>query len=140
MQTTVSSSARNTALTRCPPGLQSLVRKLIAQSRTDAPEPSKSLPFPTQEEVIIDAEVDGIRCLLLRPHSSSAQQITLSPREQEIARMIAKGFPNKAIADVLEISPWTVSTHLRRMFAKLGVSSRAAMVARLAQDPTPHGS
>jgi len=32
---------------------------------------------------------------------------------------------------VLEISTWTVATHLRRIFAKVGVSSRAAMIARL---------
>jgi DNA-binding CsgD family transcriptional regulator len=35
------------------------------------------------------------------------------------------------IASVLEISVWTVSTHLRRIYAKLGVSSRAAMVATM---------
>ena len=45
--------------------------------------------------------------------------------------MIAKGYPNKTIAAVLEISPWTVGTHLRRIFAKLNVPSRAAMVARV---------
>jgi DNA-binding CsgD family transcriptional regulator len=54
----------------------------------------------------------------------------LSPREQEIVRMVAKGHPNKVIADVLNISPWTVCTHLRRIFAKMGVASRAAMVAK----------
>ena len=43
--------------------------------------------------------------------------------------MVAKGHTNQAIADVLGISAWTVSTHLRRVFAKLGVNSRAAMVA-----------
>jgi DNA-binding CsgD family transcriptional regulator len=55
----------------------------------------------------------------------------LSPREQEIVRMVAKGHPNKVIADVLSISAWTVCTHVRRIFAKLGVGSRAAMIARL---------
>ena len=45
--------------------------------------------------------------------------------------MVAKGYPNKTIAAVLDISPWTVCTHLRRTFAKFGVGSRAAMVARL---------
>lgn len=58
----------------------------------------------------------------------------LSPREQEIARMVAKGYPNKTIAHVLDISTWTVGTHLRRIFAKLSVGSRAAMVARLLED------
>ena len=35
------------------------------------------------------------------------------------------------IADVLAISSWTLCTHLRRIFVKPGVGSRAAMVARL---------
>ena len=62
---------------------------------------------------------------------SNRSRIQLSPREQEIVRMVAKGHPNKIIADVLNISSWTVCTHLRRIFAKLGVGSRAAMVAQL---------
>ncbi len=82
--------------------------------------------------VILDADVEGIRCLLIRrPVSSVGATVRLSPREREIARMVAKGYPNKAIAAVLEISSWTVGTHLRHIFAKLGVSTRAAMVAKL---------
>ena len=46
--------------------------------------------------------------------------------------MIAKGYTNKTIAAVLDISSWTVDTHVRRIFGKLGVRSRGAMVARLA--------
>jgi len=60
-----------------------------------------------------------------------APEVALSPREREIARMVACGYPNKTIAGVLEISSWTVSTHLRRIFAKLAVTSRAAMAAQL---------
>ena len=56
-------------------------------------------------------------------------EVHLSPREQEIVRLVAKGYPNKTIAGVLDISPWTVSTNLRRIFAKLAVNSRAEMVA-----------
>jgi hypothetical protein len=37
------------------------------------------------------------------------------------------------IASVLDISCWTVGTYLRRMFAKVGVCSRAALVASLAE-------
>jgi DNA-binding CsgD family transcriptional regulator len=82
------------------------------------------------EEILLDVELDGARYLLIRlPKSEERAQ--LSPREQEIVRMVAGGHPNKAIASVLNISSWTVCTYLRRIFAKLGVNSRAAMVARM---------
>jgi DNA-binding CsgD family transcriptional regulator len=83
------------------------------------------------EEVLIDTELKGSRYLLMRIPQPAGSRVQLSPREQEIVRMVAKGHPNKIIADVLNISSWTVSTHMRRIFAKLGVGSRAAMVARL---------
>jgi DNA-binding CsgD family transcriptional regulator len=54
----------------------------------------------------------------------------LTPRELQIVALVAEGKVNKQIADVLRISEWTVSTHLRRIFVKLGVDTRAAMVSR----------
>jgi DNA-binding NarL/FixJ family response regulator len=111
---------------------QGLVRKLVEQAVDDKTAtrtaPNGRLPG---EVVLFDRNVDGVRCLLLRQVSPEEPSVTFSPRECEIARMIAKGLPNKTIAGVLEISTWTVCTHLRRIFAKLGVSSRAAMVARM---------
>ena len=68
--------------------------------------------------------------LALRRENPSPTSL-LSPREQEIARMVASGYPNKTIASVLEISSWTVASHLRRIFLKLNVSPRAPMAARL---------
>jgi DNA-binding CsgD family transcriptional regulator len=56
----------------------------------------------------------------------------LTERELEVATLVALGRPNKQIADKLHISEWTVSTHLRRIFAKLSVHSRAAMIYRCA--------
>jgi DNA-binding CsgD family transcriptional regulator len=83
--------------------------------------------------VLLDVDVDGTRYQLTRRPVAVDAVAELSPREQEIVRMVAMGHPNKTIASVLEISSWTVNTHLRRVFAKLGVTSRAAMVARLAE-------
>ena len=57
----------------------------------------------------------------------------LSPREREIARLVAAGHGNKTIARILDISAWTVAAHLRRVFAKLEVASRAEMVARVVE-------
>jgi DNA-binding CsgD family transcriptional regulator len=54
----------------------------------------------------------------------------LTPRELQIVVLVANGYVNKQVADALRISEWTVSTHLRRIFAKLGVDTRAAMVSR----------
>src|SRR4051794_15596284 len=82
------------------------------------------------EEIVLDLDLDDARYLLVRMPLADTR-IQLSPREQEIARMVARGHSNKMIADVLCISSWTVCTHLRRIFAKAGVGSRAAMVARL---------
>jgi len=88
-------------------------------------------PEDHAEEVILDVDLNGARYLLVRLPKASKPGVQLSPREREIVRMVALGHPNKVIADVLGISTWTVCTHLRRIFAKLGVGSRAGMVARL---------
>jgi DNA-binding CsgD family transcriptional regulator len=85
------------------------------------------------EQVLMDADLDGRRYILIRMPAIDRKQASLSPRELEIVRLVAEGHPNKVIAAVLEISSWTVCTHVRRVFAKLGVTSRAAMVARVAE-------
>jgi DNA-binding CsgD family transcriptional regulator len=79
--------------------------------------------------VLIDIVVGGTRCVLLVQEPSLL--VRLSPREQEVARMVAAGRTNQAIACALDISVWTVSTHLRRIFAKLAVSTRTEMVSRI---------
>ena len=120
--------------------LAGLIRRLAGQVDTDqAGDPSSAVGHG-RERVILDLEVDNLRCVLIQRQAPSLLMppaVTLSPREQEIARMVAKGYPNKTIAAVLDISAWTVSSHLRRIFAKLGVVSRAAMVARLLEESGP---
>lgn len=117
--------------TRSP---QDLIRLLLAQL-CEQEMPSSFLegedPVRPPEEVILDVDVDGARYLVLRLPQANRVRSVLSPREHEIVRMVSRGHPNKVIADVLGISSWTVCTHMRRIFAKLGVTSRAAMVARL---------
>ncbi|ALE05673.1 hypothetical protein AL755_09585 [Arthrobacter sp. ERGS1:01] len=51
----------------------------------------------------------------------------LTPQETAVANLAATGLSNKEIAESLFLSPRTVSTHLSRAFAKLGISSRAGM-------------
>jgi DNA-binding CsgD family transcriptional regulator len=79
-------------------------------------------------------EINGRMYTVLELNTApeTRQQLTdiLTERELAIATLVALGQPSKQIADQLAISEWTVSTHLRRIFAKLGVHSRAAMVYR----------
>jgi len=82
------------------------------------------------DPVLFDVAIGDVRLLALRQEQPSAISL-LSPRELEIARMVAQGYANKTIASVLEISSWTVASHLRRIFIKLQVSSRAAMATCL---------
>jgi DNA-binding NarL/FixJ family response regulator len=60
--------------------------------------------------------------------SPSAADGTLSPRELEVLRLVADGLTDGQIAEKLYISPCTVGNHLRSIYKKLGVPSRAAAV------------
>jgi DNA-binding NarL/FixJ family response regulator len=57
---------------------------------------------------------------------------TLTARECDILGLIAQGFSNKSVARMLKISPETVKSHVKRIFLKLGVCTRAAAVSRAA--------
>ncbi len=117
------------------PLVQRLLEQILMQAQQSSTQVSSSPNDPSaQDDVVLDVRVDGVRYTLTRyPTEPFPQPSNLSPRETEIVRLVAKGFPNKTIAAVLDISPWTVATHLRRIFAKLGVSSRAEMVVRALQ-------
>lgn len=52
----------------------------------------------------------------------------LTAREREVLRYVARGYTNKELATVLEISVKTVETHKANAMAKLGLGSRAALV------------
>jgi DNA-binding NarL/FixJ family response regulator len=57
----------------------------------------------------------------------------LTAREHEVLELLAKGRRQKEIATALSISPKTVGTHIQNLFSKVGVHSRAELVARAYQ-------
>jgi len=64
------------------------------------------------------------------PAAANASSEALSPREQEVLDLLARGYLYKEIAERLNISVPTVNTYVRRIYEKLHVRSRAQAVAK----------
>jgi DNA-binding CsgD family transcriptional regulator len=60
----------------------------------------------------------------------SRDELGLTPRERQILAWVARGKTNTEVAQILWIAPTTVRRHLEHVYAKLGVHTRTAAVAR----------
>jgi transcriptional regulator EpsA len=71
-----------------------------------------------------DAEATG------QQQAAPAGSVKLSPREHQILERLCRGETNSRIAAALDISPFTVSNHVQRIFRKIGVNNRTQAAAR----------
>lgn len=62
----------------------------------------------------------------------------LTGRENDIVRLLLKGYTNKEIGDSLFISHHTVNEHLKRVFRKLNVNSRGKLINKMVADINLH--
>ncbi len=126
------------ALTRLPPDCRALVMlpvpgyriKAAALRRRDG---LSSVPLDIGVPALRSAlhelcEENGNRALAVE-ELCVGRGGTLSLREQEVLRELAHGLGNQAIADRLFLSQATVKSHLRKVYRKLGVRTRAEAVA-----------
>jgi DNA-binding NarL/FixJ family response regulator len=67
-----------------------------------------------------------------RPDATPTDELT--PQERQVAQLVSEGLANKEIAARLFLSPRTIEYHLRKVFQKLGITSRAELI----RDPA-HG-
>jgi non-specific serine/threonine protein kinase len=106
--------------------------------RSGAYREGRTLPFAEVAAMALSMLDEVAQAL---PDQQSALASTRSPehpfqhpssftsREQEVLRMVAEGLSSKAIARQLFLAPSTVNYHLRSVFNKLGVDTRAQAVA-----------
>lgn len=62
------------------------------------------------------------------PASPATPQVSLSEREHEILGLVAQGFSNREIADLVNLSRLTIEGHTKNIYRKLAVGSRTAAV------------
>lgn len=67
---------------------------------------------------------------LFRQHVRPRADYGLTPREREVLRLLVEDHTQKEIAETLFISPHTVDTHLRNIYAKLEVHSRSGAIVK----------
>jgi len=79
----------------------------------------------------------GAHLVVSSKRPSASESSPLTGREHEIVMLVAEGLTNAQIAERLWISPGTVRSHLENVFAKLGVHTRTAAVARIRDRGTP---
>ena len=65
-----------------------------------------------------------------QPIKDEPSELKLSPREEAVLSLLAKGYRSKEVADELGIGLGTVNTYVRNIYEKLHVRSRAEAVAR----------
>jgi two-component system nitrate/nitrite response regulator NarL len=80
-------------------------------------------------ELVVSPSLPGVLVEYMHRRADSAKP-RLGAREREVMRLTAEGLSAPEIAETLGIGATTVKTHLQRIYRKLDVTDRAAMVAK----------
>src|SRR5258708_21858710 len=113
----------------------------LLTDRTPAPDELASLHHRTGgspllvRELVLGADVPAGGALLRLDLGEGAVR-ALSPRQWEVARLVADGLGNEAIAERLTISRRTVETHVDHVRRRLGLDTRAAIVSWVVRQRT----
>src|ERR687886_2395076 len=96
---------------------------------TDRTEICDAIVAAVDGDIVVSRTLPGVLVEYLHARNDSSKP-RLGDREQEVMRLTAEGLSAPEIAATLGIGATTVKTHLQRVYRKLGVTDRAAMVAR----------
>lgn len=107
-------------------GLHVLLKRAYRRAEAARAPGSEMLPF--LGSLLLAWNVRKRADLSYYPSSRLGE--ALSKRERDIVAMIGEGLSNKLIARALQISPETVKSHVKRIFAKLSVTTRSEAVCR----------
>jgi len=75
----------------------------------------------------------GVRRRIVGQEPPTSSWAAMTPAELAVARLVAEGLTNREVADRLYVSPHTVNSHLRHIFAKVDISSRVELARLVAE-------
>ena len=93
-----------------------LERALLAVTRSESPVPRKMIP-------------GALRLVAESTPLSSSAGVSLTPREMEVLRGVAKGHTTKRLAKDIGLAPPSIETHLHNIFGKLKATNRGEAVS-----------
>ena len=79
---------------------------------------------------------DRTRAELARIGGRAPSSLALTPTEERVAALVARGSTNREVADALFVSVHTVEAHLKRIYRKLGIRSRTELASKFPPDAT----
>jgi DNA-binding CsgD family transcriptional regulator len=89
---------------------------------------TRSLDLSETESLALQAVCERAHLRMFDFNVGARQRVALSAREREVLEWVSVGKSNEVIASILNISPHTVDTHLRRIFRKLESFNRTEAV------------
>ncbi|WP_217807559.1 LuxR C-terminal-related transcriptional regulator [Thalassobacillus devorans] len=93
----------------------------------------------SEQEFTLQEEGSSTPELMVADHAVK-EQMSLSPREQEVLELVIQGLNNKEIAEELYISGHTVKNHVTKIFQKLDVPDRAHAISKVYQLKYQHSN
>jgi DNA-binding CsgD family transcriptional regulator/tetratricopeptide (TPR) repeat protein len=81
----------------------------------------------------------GVRRRIVMTREGGSGMASLTGAETQVARLVSDGITNREIADRLFLSPHTVNSHLRHIYGKLAINSRAELARMVAEQAAARG-
>jgi DNA-binding CsgD family transcriptional regulator len=111
-------------------GIDALTQALVLFARAGATQDAARLRSRLREL--------GIRRRVATEEKPATGWAAMTKSELAVAQLVAGGLTNREVAERLYISPHTVNTHLRQVFAKLGVKSRVDLTRLATERDSEH--
>jgi DNA-binding CsgD family transcriptional regulator len=128
-------ASRLLELLAAPEELPALLRGLRSRLELADPDRRVVIGIPLRgggRVLLVGARAGGQVTVVVEIQESGTSRVDLDPltrRERQVLELVAQGLATKRIATLLDITPWTVTDHLKAIFAKKGVASRAELMA-----------